>query len=42
MKKMRDPKVQSALGFMFMMLETMGTVVLAYQEDKREQANNNT
>ena len=39
MKKMRDPKVQSALGFMFMMLETMGTVVLAYQEDKR---NNNT
>jgi uncharacterized protein YjgD (DUF1641 family) len=42
MKKMRDPKVQSALGFMFMMLETMGTVVLTYQEDKREQANNNT
>ena len=42
MKKMRDPKVQSALGFMFMMLETMGTVVLAYQEDKREQENNNT
>ncbi len=42
MKKMRDPKVQSALGFMFMMLETVGTVVLAYQEDKREQANNNT
>ncbi len=40
MKKMRDPKVQSALGFMFMMLETMGTVVLAYQEDKRN--NNNT
>lgn len=40
MKKMRDPKVQSALGFMFMMLETMGTVVLAYQEDKREQLNN--
>jgi uncharacterized protein YjgD (DUF1641 family) len=40
MKKMRDPKVQSALGFMFMMLETMGTVVLAYQDDKREQENN--
>ena len=39
MKKMRDPKVQSALGFMFMMLETMGTVVLSYQEEKR---NNNT
>jgi uncharacterized protein YjgD (DUF1641 family) len=39
MKKMRDPKVQSALGFMFMMLETMGTVVMAYQEDKK---NNNT
>ena len=39
MKKMRDPKVQSALGFMFMMLETMGTVVLAYQDDKREQNN---
>ncbi|MBT8330314.1 MAG: DUF1641 domain-containing protein [Desulfofustis sp.] len=40
MKKMRDPKVQSALGFMFMMLETMGTVVLAYQDDKREQETN--
>jgi len=40
MKKMRDPQVQSALGFMFMMLQTMGTVVLAYQDDKREQENN--
>lgn len=40
MKKMRDPKVQSALGFMFMMLETVGTVVLAYQDDMREQKNN--
>ncbi len=40
MKKMRDPRVQSALGFMFMMLQTMGTVVLAYQDEKREQENN--
>ena len=40
MKKMRDPRVQSALGFMFMMLQTVGTVVLAYQDDKREQENN--
>ncbi len=38
MKKMRDPRVQSALGFMFMMLQTVGTVVMAYQEDKREQS----
>jgi uncharacterized protein YjgD (DUF1641 family) len=37
MKKMRDPKVQSALGFMFMLLQTVGTVVMAYQEDKRAQ-----
>jgi len=39
MKKMRDPKVQSALGFMFMMLPTVGTVVIAYQEDQKEQQN---
>ncbi len=36
-KQLRDPKVQSALGFMFMMLETVGTVVMAYQKDKEEQ-----
>ena len=36
-KQLRDPKVQTALGFMFMMLETMGTVVMAYQKDKEEQ-----
>jgi uncharacterized protein YjgD (DUF1641 family) len=39
MKKMRDPRVQSALGFMFMMLQTVGTVVLAYQDEKKEQEN---
>ena len=39
MKKMRDPRVQSALGFMFMMLQTMGTVVMTYQEDKKAQNN---
>jgi len=38
MKKMRDPQVQAALGFMFMMLETVGTVVLAYQDGKRDEA----
>ena len=37
MKMMRDPKVQSALGFMFMLLQTMGTVVMAYQDGKKEQ-----
>jgi len=36
-KQLRDPKVQTALGFMFMMLQTMGTVVMAYQKDKEEQ-----
>lgn len=36
-KQMRDPKVQTALGFMFMMLQTVGTVVMAYQKDKEEQ-----
>lgn len=39
-KQLRDPKVQSALGFLFMLLETMGTVVMTYQEDKREEQNN--
>jgi len=29
--------VQTALGFMFMMLQTMGSVVMAYQKDKEEQ-----
>lgn len=37
MKQLRDPKVQTALGFMFMLLQTMGTVVIAYQDDKNEQ-----
>jgi uncharacterized protein YjgD (DUF1641 family) len=41
MKQLRDPKVQSALGFMFMLLQTMGSVVMVYQEDKREEARNN-
>lgn len=40
LKKLNDPKVQSALGFMFMLLQTMGTVVLAYQKDKREEKEN--
>ena len=37
LKQLRDPKVQTALGFMFMMLQSMGTVVMAYQQDKKEQ-----
>jgi hypothetical protein len=40
LKQLRDPKVQTALGFMFMMLQSMGTVVLAYQKDKQEQNEN--
>lgn len=36
-KQLRDPRVQNALGFMFMMLQTVGTVVMAYQKDKEEQ-----
>jgi len=40
-KQLRDPKVQTALGFMFMILETMGTVVMAYQKDKEEQKEGN-
>jgi len=36
-KQLRDPRVQNALGFMFMMLQTVGTIVMAYQKDKEEQ-----
>ena len=39
LKHMRDPKVQIALGFMFTMLMTMGTVLQAYQDDKQQQSN---
>ena len=38
-KHMRDPQVQTALGFMFTMLMTMGNVLQAYQEEKQQ--NNN-
>ena len=37
--QLRDPKVQTALGFLFTLLSTMGTVVEAYQEDKINQKN---
>lgn len=36
-KYLRDPKVQSALGFLFTILQTMGTVLQTYQEDKNIQ-----
>jgi len=36
-KHMRDPKVQTALGFFFTILMTMGTVLQTYQEDKNQQ-----
>ena len=36
-KNLRDPKVQSALGFLFTILQTMGTVLQTYQEDKNNQ-----
>ena len=39
LKHMRDPKVQTALGFMFTLLMTMGTVLQAYQDDKQQQNN---
>ncbi len=36
-KHMRDPKVQTALGFLFTILMTMGTVLQTYQDDKNQQ-----
>lgn len=36
-KQLRDPKVQTALGFLFTMLNTMGTVLVAYQDQKNGQ-----
>ncbi len=32
-KQLNDPKVQSALGFLFLLLQTVGTVVSAYQKN---------
>lgn len=37
-KHMRDPKVQTALGFLFTVLMTMGTVLQTYQDDNNQQA----
>ncbi|THB71741.1 MAG: DUF1641 domain-containing protein [Desulfobulbaceae bacterium] len=34
-RQLRDPKVQTALGFLFTMLNTMGTVLVAYQDQKK-------
>jgi len=36
-KHMRDPKVQTALGFLFTILMTMGSVLQTYQDDKNQQ-----
>jgi hypothetical protein len=36
-KHMRDPKVQTALGFLFTILMSMGTVLQTYQDDKNQQ-----
>lgn len=36
-KQVNDPKVKEAFGFFFMMLQTVGTVLQAYQKDKEQQ-----
>lgn len=36
-KQVNDPKVQEAFGFMFMMLQAVGSCVQTYQKDKRQQ-----
>lgn len=36
-RQINDPKVQEAFGFFFMMLQTVGTVLQAYQKDKEQQ-----
>lgn len=36
-KQVNDPKVQDAFGFFFMMLQTVGTILQAYQKDKEQQ-----
>ena len=35
-KKINDPQVQQALGFIFMMLQAVGSCLNTYQEEKRE------
>jgi len=35
-KKVNDPKVQEAFGFFFMLLQTVGTCLQAYQKDKAQ------
>jgi uncharacterized protein YjgD (DUF1641 family) len=37
-KQLNDPKVQDALGFMFMLLQAMGTCVQVYQKNGAQQA----
>ncbi len=37
LKQIRDPKVQTALGFLFAILMTMGTVLQTYQDDNDQQ-----
>jgi uncharacterized protein YjgD (DUF1641 family) len=37
-KMVSDPKVQQAMGFMFMMLQAMGSCLQAYQTDKQDRA----
>jgi uncharacterized protein YjgD (DUF1641 family) len=34
-KQVNDPKVQEAFGFLFMILQTIGTCVQSYQEQKQ-------
>ncbi|MGW8192989.1 MAG: DUF1641 domain-containing protein [Desulforhopalus sp.] len=36
-KQVNDPKVQEAFGFLFMMLQTVGTILQTYQKDKEQQ-----
>ena len=36
-KQVNDPKVQEAFGFFFMILQTVGSCVQVYQDDKRQQ-----
>lgn len=35
-KQLKDPKVQEAIGFMFMMLRAMGSCLQSYQNDKEQ------
>ncbi len=36
-KQVNDPKVQAAFGFFFMILQTVGSCLYAYQTDKKQQ-----